>query len=175
MKLTNKTLSLVVALGLTSSFASANTITSAYSLEVGAAYTTSSPSNFTGVEEHSSVGGNIALDMQGWNWFDNKLGFGTYVGISSINNGYLPYLGVSLSYNAYKGLVVGGTFSVAGYKDDTYASDYTGLLYGGKIGYDFGGHHGVNLTYQTGTLSESKSALLEINVNETTLNYVYHF
>lgn len=172
---TTKLAASLAVFGLMASVASANTITSKYSLVIGGANSSYKISNFTPENKKTGAGGNIALDISLFDWAKDSMNFGMDIGASSVKDGYLGYADAVINWNIYKGLVISGTAGAAGLGDTTSNTNYTGFMYGGKIGYDFTDHQGVNLTYKTGTLSDTTTAVVDLDVDIATLNYIYHF
>ena len=155
-------------------------------LMVAAMSTVSSAKEFTvnlgvassSIESTSSVGANLELEVGLVKLMEDALKLRIQFGATTVEDGYLGYMGFGARYALSQALEVGilaNPTMLSSTFDGQDSVNFIGFTYGADVKYHFNANHGVLLSYTTGSLSEEKSGLIDVSVDVAKLNYSYTF
>ena len=147
----------------------ASTVLSADALSLKAGYGSLSD------DGTSYSGGTIGLEGS----LGNMKNFDLYLDINygGFEDLSLVEIGLGLRYNVYDNLWLGVTGEAASLSTSLVedVSSFVGVMYGANAKYAFTPNHALIAEYKTGTLSDSESGLIDIDVSTMAFMYSYTF
>ncbi|MBU1994360.1 hypothetical protein KKC15_06590 [bacterium] len=134
-----------------------------------------------GTTSTSYDGANLGIELSMVKKFSGSIeSFDIYIplNVAGYEDMYLASAGIGARYNVFDGIWLGATaeatsLSLSG--DNSSSTSFIGGVYGGHVRYAFNPNHSLIAEYKTGSLTESESGLIDVDVSTMGLSYAYTF